>query len=118
LPIAGVVFLILLAFFLLWFNNNTSLQASPALVAKVYFDGEYRVADGQWKTIEKGEHIPSTEGDVTLRGNFHMLDPEGGYVGVYMGDLPIAFYIDHINLTFYEKGFEPFVIDMEKFIKL
>ena len=42
-----------------------------------------------------------------------MLDPEGGYVGIYRGDLPIAFYTDHINLTFYETGAEPFVVDTE-----
>lgn len=112
-PIAGALLLILLALFLLWFNNSTSLQASPALVAQVYFDGEYRINDGEWQKIAEGGHIPATKGDVTLRGNFHMLDPEGGYVGIYRGDLPIAFYTDHINLTFYETGAEPFVIDME-----
>ena len=113
LSIVGVLLLILLAVFLLWFNNSTSMQAKPALIAQVYFDGEYRIDDGEWHKIAEGEHIPSTKGDVTLRGNFHMLDPEGGYVGIYRGDLPIAFYTDHINLTFYETGFEPFVIDME-----
>ena len=113
LPIVGVLLLILLAFFLLWFNNSTSLQAEPALIAQVYFDGEYRIEDGDWHKIVKDEHIPATKGDVTLRGNFHMLDPEGGYVGIYRGDLPIAFYTDHINLTFYETGAEPFIIDME-----
>ena len=113
LQVAGVLLLILLAVFLLWFNNSTSLQAEPALIAQVYFDGEYRIDDGEWQKIVEGKHIPSTKGDVTLRGNFHMRDPEGGYVGIYRGDLPIAFYTDHINLTFYETGVEPFVIDME-----
>ena len=111
--IVGVSLLILLAVLLLWYNNITSLQAEPALIAQVYFDGEYRIEDGEWKKIVKGEHIPSTKGDVTLKGNFHMLDPEGGYVGIYRGDMPIALYTDHINLTIYEKGFEPVVIDME-----
>ena len=111
--IVGVSLLILLALFLLWFNNINSLQAEPALIAQVYFDGEYQIEGGEWRKIVKGEHIPATKGDVTLRGNFHMLDPEGGYVGIYRGDLPIAFYTDHINLTICEKGFEPFVIDME-----
>ena len=113
LQIAGIVLLLLLAAFFLWFNNSTSMQAEPALIAQVYFEGEYRIDDGEWQKIVNGEHIPSTKGDVTLRGNFHMLDPEGEYVGVYRGDVPIAFYTDHINLTFYETGFEPFVIDME-----
>ena len=112
-PILGILLLILLAVFLLWFNNRTSMQAQPALIAQVYFDGEYRIGQGEWHKIVKGEHIPSTHGDVTLRGNFHMLDPEGGYVGIYRGDLPIAFYTDHINVTFYEVGFDPFVVDME-----
>ena len=113
LEFAGILLLILLAIFLLWFNNSTSMQATPALIAQVYFDGEYRIADGEWQKIVKGEHIPSTKGDVTLRGNLHMLDPEGGYVGIYRGDLPIAFYTDHINLTFMEGDSDPYVIDME-----
>ena len=112
-PIVGILLLLLIAVFLLWFNNSTSMQAYPAMIAQVYFEGDYRIADGEWQKIEEGKHIPSTEGDVTLRGNFHMLDPEGGYVGIYRGDLPIALYVDHINLTLYEKGSEPFVIDME-----
>ena len=113
LPIWGVLFLILLAVVLLWFNNSNSMQAESALIAQVYFDGEYRIADGEWQPIEKDQHIPSTKGDVILRGNFHMLTPDGEYVDVYRGDLPIAFYTDHINLTFYETGAEPSVIDME-----
>lgn len=113
LEVAGVLFLIFLAFFLLWFGNHNSMQSMPALVADVYFEGEYRIEEGDWHPIVPGEHIPSTEGEVVLRGNFHMRDPEGGYVGIYRGEMPIAFYVDHINLTFYEEGFEPFVIDNE-----
>ena len=113
LTIAGVLLLLLSAVFLLWYGNATSNQAIPAMVAEVYFDGEYRIADGQWHKIVKGNHISSTEGDVTLRGNFHMLAPDGEYVGVYSGDTPIALYTDHINLTFYEGENEPYVIDME-----
>ena len=90
-PIVSILLLILLAVVLLWFNSSTSMQAVPALIAQVYFDGEYRIEDGEWHKIVEGEHIPSTQGDVTLRGNFHMLDPEGGYVGIYRGDLPFAF---------------------------
>lgn len=113
LRIVGIFALISLAVVLLWHGNANSLQAQPALIAKVYFEGEYRIADGEWHPIEADKHIPSTNGDVTLRGNFHMLDPEGGYAGIYRGELPIAFYTDHINLTFYETGAEPLVIDME-----
>lgn len=113
LQVIGIIFVLLLAVLLLWYGNANSMQAMPALVAQVYFDGEYRIADGEWQKIVKGEHISSTEGDVTLRGNFHMLAPDGEYVGIYSGDIPIALYTDHINLTFYEGENEPFTIDVE-----
>lgn len=113
LQIGGVLLLILLAVLLLMFNRTTSMEAMSALVADVYFDGEYRIGDGEWSKITKGEHISSTMGDVTLRGNFHMNAPNGEYVGIYRGELPIAFYTNHINLTFYEVGVEPIVLDME-----
>ena len=103
----------LLAILLLWFNHKTSTQAELAMVAQVYFDGEYRIADGPWQQIVKGEHIPATQGDVTLRGEIHMLTPDGEYVGIYRGELPVAFYTNHINLTFYDGENEPWVIDME-----
>ena len=111
--VIGAIGIILLALVLLWRGNVTNNQATPALVAQVYFDGEYRIADGPWQEIVEGNHIPSTKGDVTLRGNFHMLAPDGTYVGIYSGDMPIALYTDHIGLTFYEDGNEPYVIEME-----
>jgi hypothetical protein len=89
------------------------MQALPALVAQVYFEGDYSIDGGQWQKIVPGEHIPSTKGDVRLRGNFHMLTPDGEYVGIYRGDIPIALYTDHINLTFFEGENEPFVDDVE-----
>ena len=113
LQVAGVLLLIVLAILLLWFNNSTSMQAGAAMLAQVYFDGEYRIADGPWQDIVEGEHIPATKGDVTLRGNFHMLTPYGEYVGVYKYDVPVAFYTNHISLTFYEEGIDPISIDME-----
>ena len=113
LQIVGVVLLVLLAACLLWFGNSTSMQSELAMVAQVYFDGEYRIEDGPWREIVEGEHISSTQGDVTLRGNFHMLAPDGEYVGIYRGDLPIAFYTNHIGLTITEGNNEVFTIDME-----
>ena len=111
--IVGIFAVLFLALVLLWHGNATSNQAMPAMVASVYFDGEYRIADGQWQKIEKGKHISSTEGDVTLRGNFHLVAPDGEYVGVYTDSIPIALYTNHINLTFYEGENEPFIIDVE-----
>ena len=113
LSVVGAVLILLLAALLLWYGNANSSQAVPALVAQVYFDGEYRIADGPWQKIAEGQHISSTQGDVTLRGNFHMLTPDGEYVGIYAGDMPIAFYVDHIALTFYEAGNPPYAMDME-----
>ena len=113
LCIVGIFAVLFLALVLLWHGNATSNQAMPAMVAGVYFDGEYRIADGQWQKIEKGKHISSTEGDVTLRGNFHLVAPDGEYVGVYTDSIPIALYTNHINLTFYEGENEPFIIDVE-----
>ena len=113
LLVIGTIIILLSALILLWHGNATSNQAIPALIAQVYFDGEYRIADGQWQKIVPGKHIPATEGDVTLRGNFHMLTPDGEYIGVYRGDMPIALYTDHINVTFFEGENDPYVLDIE-----
>ena len=113
LCVAGILTVIILAITLLWYGNANSMQATPAMMAEVYFDGEYRIGDGAWRPIVEGEHISSTKGDVTLRGNFHMLTPDGEYVGIYSGDIPIAFHINHINLTFYEGENEPFILEVE-----
>lgn len=110
---ACVVLILLLAVVLLWYNNAHSMQAVSAVAAQIRFEGEYRIADGPWQEITKGKHIPATKGDVTLRGNFHLYAPDDSmYLGIYSGDVPIAFYTNHINLTFYENG-QPFVIDRE-----
>ena len=104
LIIVGILLVFLLAVIMMWQGNKNSTQADPALLAKVYFKGEYRIGDGDWLEIKKGEHISSTKGKVTLRGNFHMLNPYGEYEGVYKDEIPIAFYTNHINLTFYING--------------
>ena len=113
LAVIAIALVLLSAAALLWFGNAHSNQAILALSAKVYFDGDYRIGDGPWQKIVSGQHIPSTKGDVTLRGNFHMLTPDGEYVGLFSGDTPIAFYADHINLTFYEGENEPYVLEVE-----
>ena len=113
LTVIGVFIVMLTAITLIWFGRANSNQAMNAMVAKVYFDGEYRITDGSWQPIVPGQHIPATKGDVTLRGNFHMLTPDDEYIGLYTGDLPIAFYINHINLTFYISDNEIHIMDME-----
>ena len=111
--LAGVLFLVVLTVFILLFNISTSVQSLPPLFAEVSFRGEYRIEDGEWKQIVDGEHIPATKGDVTLRGNFHMWAPDGEYVGIYRGEMPIAFYVNHINLTIYEGENPPVIDDFE-----
>ena len=114
LCIIGVFLVLLSSIVLLFYGNATSYQSVPAMVAQLYFDGEYRIGDGPWQEIVEGEHISSTKGDVTLKGNFHLLTPDGNeYIGIYTDEIPIAFYTNHINLTFYEGENEPYMIDNE-----
>ena len=40
LQVIAIVCILLFAFALLWYGNANSMQAMPALVAQVYFDGE------------------------------------------------------------------------------
>ena len=113
IQVIGILLLIFTAVFLLWFNYANSNQAVSAMVAKVRFQGEYRVGDGQWQKIIEGEHIHATKGDVTLRGDFHLYAPDGEYAGLLEEDTLIALYTDHINLTIQQGESEPYIIDME-----
>ena len=99
---AGILLLILLAAVLLWFGNYTSMQAGFTMRIELYFEGQYRIADGPWQEYVPGQHIPATQGDVTLRGNLYKRC-EGENLGIYNEeDLPAAFYTNHINLLFCE----------------
>ncbi len=111
--IVAILLIVLTAAILLWQGNKNSNQAIPVTSAQVYFVGEYKIGDGDWQEYVAGEHIPATKGDVTLRGNLHMLKPNGEYWGVFTGGSPIAFYANHINLTFYEVNRNPYSIDNE-----
>ena len=113
LCVLGVILLISLAAVLLWYNKSTSTQASGSTVAQVYFDGRYRIAGGEWQTIKSGEHIPATRGDVSLQLNFHLMDPDGNPLEDFKGAVPIAFFTDHIGLTFFENGKKTRVTDNE-----
>ena len=113
IKVVGILLLFSLAAIMLLYNNATNYQAFSAMVAQVRFEGEYRIGDGPWQEISAGEHISATKGDVTLRGNFHMIAPDGEYVGIYRDELPIVFYMNHINVTVYENGIEPFFLDTE-----
>ena len=111
--IACAAILILLALVLLLFSNITSMQSIPAMVGEVYFEGEYRIGEGHWQPIVEGQHISATQGEVTLRGNIHTIIPDGTYGGIYRGELPVAFYTNHVNLVFYLGDDGPYYTDME-----
>ena len=112
LIIVGIILIILSAVTLVWQGNKNSTQSTPGLRGQVCFAGEFRIGNGEWQEIKKGEHISSTQGDVTLRGKFHELTPDGEYIGVYSGEIPIVFYTNHINLIIYEDG-DPYVFECE-----
>ena len=109
----GIILILLVAIALLWISNANSNEAILATSAQVHFEGEYRIGNGQWQNIIDGHHIPATKGDVTLRGVFRMLTPDGEYIGPLGANIPVAFYMDHINVTVYEGDNEPFVHDNE-----
>ena len=113
LKAAGILCLILLAGVQLWFNNTNTRQAMGAVAAQVRFQGEYRIGDGGWQPIEEGVHIPATSGDVTMLGNFHLYSPGGEYLGLFSWDTPLAFYANHISLTFRVGKNPPYIIDHE-----
>ena len=95
---ASLAAILLFAIFFVWTGYHNSNQATPALVIDIAFQGEYKIGDGEWHTIIKGEHIPSTQGDVTLRGTFQMIDPQTNEpFGTFFADLPVNLYFNHIG---------------------
>ena len=55
-------------------------QAMNAFYLTAEFEGEYKVADGEWHSYVKGRHIPSNKGDVMLKGQFNLVVPTSGEV--------------------------------------
>ena len=86
-------------------------QAMNALYLSAEFQGDYKVADGDWQPYVKGEHIPANKGDVTLKGNFQLFVPTTGEVlGKAEEGVILAFYFNHIGGEVSEDGedFRPF----------
>ena len=115
---ASIAALLLFAVLFVWTGHLNSNQATPAFVIDIAFQGEYKIGDGEWHTIINGEHIPSTQGDVTLRGTFQMFDPETREpFGTFFADLPVNLYFNHIGGYAILPGGEiaPFDIEHEMF---
>ena len=101
----GIVLLIGFCLFFLWKGENNSKQSEAAGIAGVMFEGEYQIADGEWHEIKKGEHIPSTQGDVTLRGQFIMLNPTTGEpISPVNAGKSVSFYCNHIGVQILIEG--------------
>ena len=84
----------------LWLGTHNTSQSEPPTVAGVSFQGEYKIADGEWYPIVKGEHIPATEGDVTLKGIFIRHNPNTGEaIGPYSAGSSVQIYLNHIGGT-------------------
>ena len=113
-PWVAAVVLAVLAVALLWTQNAGNTQAVAARSFRVGFDGEYRIADGPWQRVVAGKHISATQGDVTLRGRFHIIDP---YTGELLMSLEsgasVTLYFDHISCTITEPGHQPYISDAE-----
>ena len=92
-------------------GRNFGNQAMNAMYLSAEFQGEYKVADGDFKPYVKGEHIPADKGDVTLKGNFKLFVPTSGeVVGNASEGTVLAFYFNHIGGEISEGGeaFRPF----------
>ena len=96
----AVIAILLFALVFLWIGNRDSMQAVSPMIAGVSFQGEYKIGDGDWHTITKGEHIPANRGDVTLHGIFLMHNPENGEViGPLAAGNTVSLYFNHIGGT-------------------
>ncbi len=101
---------IVLCFFV-YTGREYGSQAMDAMYLSAEFQGEYKVADGDWQPYVKSEHIPANKGDVTLKGHFQLFVPTTGeIVGNADEGTVLAFYFNHIGGEVSEGGddFRPF----------
>ena len=111
--VIGLILVFAVMLLLLWTNVTNSYQSNPAIFPRVCFEGQYRIGDGEWKTVEQGKHISATQGDVTLTGRFYMVAPDGEFIGAAGPGTLLAFYENHICITVQEQGDIVNVLDIE-----
>ena len=100
-----VSLLAVVLFFFVYTGRNYGSQAMNAMYLSAEFQGEYKVADGDWQPYVKGEHIPANKGDVTLKGHFQLFVPTTGeIVGNAEEGTVLAFYFNHIGGEVSEGG--------------
>ena len=90
-------------------NPSMAIPASPLTAS---FKGVYKVAEGEWQSIPENGHIPSTEGKVTLRGNFIVLLPNGEFLTDNPEQFYFNFYCNHISVAI-RVGEETILFDTE-----
>ncbi|MBR5265711.1 MAG: hypothetical protein IKV63_03760, partial [Clostridia bacterium] len=114
----GICLAILAAVLLIfvWTGRDYGKQAMNAFYLSAQFEGEYKIAEGEWQPYVKGVHIPADKGDVTLKGNFQLCVPDTGEViGKAEEGVVLAFYFNHIGGEISENGvdFYPFDAELE-----
>ena len=114
IPILYVIVTIMAAGLLLWLNSRVAVQSMGGIYPKVYFQGEYKIGDGQWQEYRPGIHLSANKGDIALKGTFHKYFPEfGEEVGYVNPEEVVAFYCDHLMITVQEKDCEPMIFESE-----
>ncbi|MBR4879929.1 MAG: hypothetical protein IKU13_08900, partial [Clostridia bacterium] len=91
-------------------------QAMNAFYLSAQFEGEYKIADGDWQPYVKDGHIPADKGDVTLKGRFVLCIPDTGeIVGNAEEGVTLAFYFNHLAGEISENGkdFRPFDAELD-----
>ncbi len=108
-----LVTVLLLSVVLLWINYKDNTQSTAPLAVRITFQGEYRIADGEFQPLVKGEKISASKGDLTLRGYFQIELLNGEVIGRAEKDCPITMYFNHIGGTIYVPGQDPHCFDAE-----
>ena len=110
----GIIILIGFCLFFLWNGEINSSQSEPAKIAGVRFEGQYKIGNGDWQEIKEGEHISSTHGYVTLRGQFIMLNPVTGEpLNQLQPGTSVSFYFNHIYVEIPLEGIGTIKFDAE-----
>ena len=112
---AGIILLMGLCLIFLWDGVDNSSQSQSPSIAGVRFEGKYKIGDsGEWHEIKEGEHIPATQGDVTLVGTFVMLNPSTGEPLTNLSNgTSISLYCNHIAVQIPLEGIGTIRLDCE-----
>ncbi len=97
-----VFVLLMIVVTIITFVDNHNSVAPTSL--DVVFSGEYKIGDGQWHKITPQSRIPALQGDVTLRGVFEAVTPDGENIGSLREGWSVLFNLDHLGGQMYIGG--------------